>query len=350
MKSLYESLLADIDDTLDKGDTITTDVLANDENSLLREIFPIKSKITNPYDIIDLNGKKTLSLKVTNRSGYIVTPEHKVTSIIGKVDTIFIEGASFIDFKNSNLTFKDAFCERYIGDLIDIYNYDKQLSGVNLCAIPTSSKSISTIIQQNIKLGYDIQDISNCSFEINSTSKIIPSTLYLSSIPTFKNVSSKTIEKIFIGASQSLNHGYPQEMITKNITENPIWDKLFEFGYTTIINKKKGQASVKIKDMESIYKTLCACDFNYFTVDNLTEWPIRIKKNAKLKDILDISKFTNLSEVIIEDHKISILFTNQNNPPKKSGAMMNSTYYWSDFIEKLPVTTDGWKVFIYKKV
>lgn len=349
MISLYESLLADIDDTLDQGDTISAEILANDENSLLRKVFPVNSRVKNPYDIINLNGKTTLSLKVTNRSGYFVIPEHKVTSIIGKVDTIFIEGASFIDFKNSDLTFKNAFCERYIGDLIDIYNYDKQLSDVNLCAIPTNSKSHSSIIQQNIKLGYDIQDISNCSFEINSTSKIIPSTLYLSSIPTFKNVRSKTIEKIFIGASQSLNIGYPQEMITSNITENPIWEKLFEFGYTTIINKKKGQVPVKIKDMKSIYKTLCTCDFNYFTIDNLTEWPIRIKKNAKLKDILDISKFTNLSEVVIEDHKISILFTNKNNPPKKSGALLNSTYYWSDFIEKLPVTADGWKVFIYKK-
>ena len=73
---------------------------------------------------------------------------------------------------------------------------------------------------------------------------------------------------------------------------------------------------VKIKDMNSIYKAICSCDFNYFSVEGMTEWPIKLKKGAKLKNLLDISKFTNLSEVVIEDSKVCILFTNTNNPPK----------------------------------
>ena len=63
MISLYESLLADIDDTLDQGDTISAEILANDENSLLRKVFPVNSRVKNPYEILEHNGKKMLSLK-----------------------------------------------------------------------------------------------------------------------------------------------------------------------------------------------------------------------------------------------------------------------------------------------
>ena len=65
MISLYESLLADIDDTLDQGDTISADILANDENSLLRKVFPVNSRLKNPYEILEQNGKKMLSLKTS---------------------------------------------------------------------------------------------------------------------------------------------------------------------------------------------------------------------------------------------------------------------------------------------
>lgn len=206
------------------------------------------------------------------------------------------------------------------------------------------------MMSQSIKLGYEIKKVSNCVFEVESSSKTMPATLYMSSIPVFKNVKSQTIEKIFIGPSQSIGIGYNPGVITANIIENPIWNNLFEFGYTTIINKKKGPAKVNIKDMATLYKTICACDFNYFTVDGLDEWPIKIKKGAKLKDILDISKFTDLSEFVVEDQKICILFTSINNPPKKSGAMMQASYYWADYLKMLPVTADGWKLFIYKKL
>ena len=69
---------------------------------------------------------------------------------------------------------------------------------------------------------------SNCNFEIVSSSKILPITLYMSSIPTFKNVKSNTIEKIFIGGSQSINIGYTPDVITDNIINEPIWNNIFE--------------------------------------------------------------------------------------------------------------------------
>jgi hypothetical protein len=348
MISLYESLLADIDDTLDQGDTISAEMLANDENSLLRKVFPVNSRLKNPYEILEQNGKKMLSLKTTYRGNFKVYPYYKISSIIGNIDAIWIEGISFIYFdNNNNYSFKDVFGEKYISDQIEIFGLNKPLKDVNLCAMPARSKS--GMMLQNIKLGREINNVSNCNFEIVSSSKILPITLYMSSIPTFKNVKSNTIEKIFIGYSQSLNVGYTHEVITDNIINEPIWNNIFEFGYTTTINKKKGPATVNIKDMNSIYKAICSCDFNYFSVEGMTEWPIKLKKGAKLKNLLDISKFTNLSEVVIEDNKVCILFTNTKNPPKNGSAMMSANYYWGDYIKMLPVTDDGWKVFIYKK-
>lgn len=348
MISLYESLLADIDDTLDQGDTISADILANDENSLLRKVFPVNSRVKNPYEILEQNSKKMLSLKSVYRGNLQVYPDYKISSIIGNIDAVWVEGTSFIYFdKNNNYSFKDVFGEKYMSDQIEIFGLNKPLKDVNLCAIPTNSKS--GLMTQNIKLGREINNVSNCNFEINSSSNVTPATLYMSSIPTFKNVKSYTIEKIFIGSSQALNMSYTPEAITDNIINEPIWNNIFEFGYTTTINKKKGPATVSIKDMNSIYKAICSCDFNYFTVEGMIEWPIKLKKGAKLKNLLDISKFTNLSEVVIEDGKVCILFTNTNNPPKKGSAMLSTNYYWADYIKMLPVTDDGWKVFIYKK-
>lgn len=347
MISLYESLLADIDDTLDQGDAISADILANDENSLLRKVFPVNSRVKNPYEIVDHNGKKMLSLKTIYRNSYRIYPEYKISSIIGNINTVWVEGASFINFDNNNYSFKDVFGEKYISDAIEIFGLNKPLKDVSLCAMPTQSKS--GMMMQNIKLGREINNVSNCNFEIATFSKITPATLYMSSIPTFKNVKSNSIEKIFIGYSQSINIGYTPEVITDNIINEPIWNNIFEFGYTTTINKKKGPATVNIKDMNSIYKAICSCDFNYFTVEGMTEWPIKLKKGAKLKNLLDISKFTKLSEVVVEDSKVCILFTNTKNPPKKGSVMMSANYYWADYIKMLPVTDDGWKVFIYKK-
>lgn len=348
MISLYESLLADIDDTLEQGDTISADILANDENSLLRKVFPVNSRVKNPYEILDNNGKKMLNLKTLYRGNFRIYPNYKVSSIIGSIDTIWVEGVSYIYFdNNNNYSFKDIFGEKYMSDQIEIFGLNKPLKDVNLCAIPTNSKS--GLMTQNIKLGREINNVSNCNFEIASSSKIIPPTLYMSNIPTFKNVKSNSIEKIFIGSSQSINIGYTPEVITDNIINEPIWNNIFEFGYTTTINKKTGSATVSIKDMKAIYKAICSCDFNYFSVEGMTEWPIKLKKGAKLKNLLDISKFTKLSEVVIEDCKVCILFTNTNNPPKAGSAMMSANYYWADYIKMLPVTDDGWKVFIYKK-
>lgn len=58
MISLYESLLADIDDTLKNGDSISSEVLANEPNSLIRHIFPVKSNFLNHIQLRKIMVKK----------------------------------------------------------------------------------------------------------------------------------------------------------------------------------------------------------------------------------------------------------------------------------------------------
>jgi hypothetical protein len=182
------------------------------------------------------------------------------------------------------------------------------------------------------------------------------------SIPEFKNVVSDSIEEIHIRYSASNFVYNVKDFITDTLNNSKLTD-LFEYGYE--LNYKNGvgdNKKVKVNSLETLRKLTIAKDTSNRVY---SEWPVRLKSNAKLSDLIDVSGFKNLSTIIIADDKFYICFENiKHSKNQKFGNSWINTYgmlkdkpviisrsnekEMEKTINKIPVTKDGWRVILYK--
>jgi hypothetical protein len=338
MRSLYESILSDIDTNLDAGTREAALISLNQLDSDARKMFGIDADNETPFFVNDNVLFVTKSSRKSTFGVFANLVDYDIAPIIKdlNIDATIFRGGLLL-FGNGNLT-GNTLTPTIISSTISVNNF-KSVSDVNLICDPARA---GNDFIPTIKFDDAVKTISNCKLEIfyqNSSIKFCK-------IPTLKNVSSSTIETIRIT-------GEPQKVEWRDT----LFNRIFDFGYTVEFGNNKIN-TVKINNMTDIRKLIIAKDF-YSRIYN--EWPYKIKHGAKLSDLIDISGFEKLQKVTIYDKKMSIIFENT----KLSNCHKTSIGYFESMLkdshkepnnsdarisilEHIPMTADGWKVFIIR--
>lgn len=335
---IYESLLGKTSDKVQKASLESVAIAGNEPDSDLRRFF--RQPQTNMYEPFEVKGK-SLIVHPYNKI-YLTGDEGKLTDIIGnKFDRLIIEGGLYC---------MDAFdIGKCLYPVVDAesftLDYNCVVENVELTAVSYNNRSFPII-------HIDGNTVKNSTLEIDY-SKVGESFGYIRSIgvPTFINVKSDTIPAIRIEA----------DPYGDSIMEFDCWDKIFEFGYklgyrTSELDKFK---FTTIKSMDDIFKL---CRSKQFKVREYDQFPYKLKKGVKLSDIIDISKFKNLKQVVFTNH-VSKMFQITFEKVDMCSDKMSIVTKWPtsiliqqrkeyifgrpDLMHKdMPVTADGWRVLI----
>lgn len=341
MRSLYESILSDIDTNLDAGTQEAALVSLNQPNSDARKMFGIDADNETPFFVKDNVLFVTKSSHKSTIGVFANLVDYDIAPIIKdlNVDAMLFRGGLSL-FGNGNLT-GNTLTPTIISNTMSICNF-KSVSDVNLICDPARAGSN---FMPSIKFDDAVKSISNCKLEIFYQNPLIR----FNKIPTLKNVSSSTIKTICITDEQQ-----------KVEWRDTIFNKLFDFGYTVEFTHpgKDKINTVKINNMTDIRKLIVCKDF--YTRE-YNEWPYKVKFGAKLSDLIDISGFEKLQKVTLHDKKMSIIFENTKlsnchqtaigyfeSMLKDSHVDTNSLDVRISILEHIPITLDGWNVFIVR--
>lgn len=357
MRSLYEGILADIEDTLSTSDDNIALVSANMIDSPLRKMFCINNMSEQPFT---LNNKElTVSTESSGGTGQgsvqiAADEQNRLSDYIKNVESLKILVPCSIWCKDID---KDI-CKSIISPSICIRSTRAgEINNVRLCA-----KNIGkTRIIPKISIEVPNPKISNSVLDIDAAMSSNGRLLCLG-IPEFKNVSSSSIQVIDCSATKEIVFAgtKPLDMFTNNR-----WANLFEFGYTLkyCTGKDYNEATastVSIKSMKDIKKLVTSKEFYNRTYN---EWPYRLKPNVKLSDFIDISKFDKLERINIYDKRVTVVFEKLTgnwakfNPAHASAFtdilkitwdQMHPEYNKTNISKHIPVTADGWRVIIIR--
>ena len=341
MRSLYESILSDIDTNLDAGTQEAALISLNQPNSDARKMFGIDADNETPFFVKDSVLFVTKSSHKSTIGVFANLVDYDIAPIIKdlNVDAMLFRGGLSL-FGNGNLT-GSTLTPTIISNTMSICNF-KNVSDVNLICDPARAGSN---FMPSIKFDDEVKSITNCKLEIfyrNSSIKFYK-------IPTLKNVTSSTIETIRITDEQQ-----------KIEWRDTLFNKVFDFGYivefTHLGNDKIN--TVKINNMTDIRKLVVCKDF-YLREYN--EWPYKLKHGAKLSDLIDISGFEKLQKVVIYDKKMSVVFENTKlsnchqtvigyfeSLLKNKREKISGTDTRISILKQVPMTIDGWNVFIVR--
>lgn len=342
MRSLYESILSDIDTNLDAGTREAALISLNQPGSDARKMFGIDVHNKTPF-FVDDNVlfvtksmlKSTFFSIVGNLVDYNITPIIKDLNVDA---TLFRGGLTL--FGEGSLT-GNTLTPTIISSTISVDNF-KSVSDINLICDPARA---GNDFMPTLKFSDTVKSITNCKLEIFYQNSLIR----FCKIPTLKNVSSSTIKSIRITDDK------------QNIEwRDTLFNKIFDFGYTIELTQsgKDKVNTVKINNMTDIRKLIVAKDF-YSRIYN--EWPYKLKQGAKLSDLIDISGFEKLQKVLIYDKKMCVIFENTKlsnclktaigyfeSMLKDSHEKMPGTDTRTSILEHIPITLDGWNVFIVR--
>lgn len=346
MKGLYESILSDIEDQLDFGDEKVPELVANMENSELREFFHIAAGDTKPFEFSDKG--KTLTVNPLSYSRFLHVNDTRLNDIVSiPIETLICKSSFCYEcpdvsknicpcIKADSFVFND-FAARTFSDM-EIYagNYSGDRIFPNISF--RTGKASAEITNSKLEIDYSVTRAALLQFN--------------GDIPIFKNVKSDSIRKIEITDRREIKFSDPKLNVTANIFGNKRWGDLFEFGYDLEINTGASWNTMKIKSMKDFRKIVASR--NYWNT-KFNEFPYRLKNGVKLSDFIDISEFKNLQVIQIFDNKMNVLFINNAygnirefkefighiSASLKQNIVINEK-------EKLnfPVTSDGWTVII----
>ena len=354
MISLYESILSGMDDIIDTGDNIVDDVIINSENSILKQIFP-DNTTEKPFEIDGSKDYKILSVK--GRGQWAYCEAGNISEVITNVKELKKYGPLHIAAKDGldGNSIKDSLCETIIAPSISVSNA-VNINGVNFIAKKLIDWGIPYIQFSN-----KTKKLTNCSIEVEPRNKFTSKAMF-TSIPEFKNVTSDTVEELHIRYATS-NFAYSVKEFIAAILSNTKLTGLFEFGYELSFKNGLGDdKKIKVKDLETLRKMTLTKDSSMRVY---SEWPVRLKQNAKLSDLIDVSGFNNLRTITIADDKFGIMFENINHQKTQKYSATHTQIYCmlkekpaivsrknadvvNEVINKIPVTKDGWRVMLCK--
>lgn len=359
MRSLYEGILADIEDTLSSSDDNIALVSANMPDSPLRKMFCVdNSWIEQPFA---LNNKELTVSTENSRGGtainsvqIIADEQNRLSDYIKNVESLKILAPCSIFCKDID---KDI-CKSIISPSICIRS--TRAGEINNVRLRAESVGKLKIIPK-ISIEVPNPKISNSVLDIDSTVSSNGRLLCLG-IPEFKNVSSSSIQVIDCSSTKEIVFAGTKPL---DVFADKKWTNLFEFGYTLkyCTGRKYDEATastVSIKSMKDIKKLVTSKDF-YGRIYN--EWPYRLKPNVKLSEFIDVSKFDKLERINIYDKKVTVVFEKLTgnwakfNSAYKSafGDILKTTwdqmhpeYNQTNIGKHIPVTADGWRVIIIR--
>lgn len=355
MISLYESLLADIEDTLDIGDDATAGIMANEKDSALRKLFQAYGETA--FEIEGTRTEKILNVKAWGRAGKVISCDKtlgKVSDTIANISEIRVFGPADI-LAGDNIDIKEYLAKTIIAPSISIHNVPV-IKGMTFSVQKIADNGIPLI-----QFSKETQKLIDCTIEVEPRSSM-PSRAIFTRIPEFKNVDSETVEELNIRYSSS-KFNYEAKPFTESIMANSKLTGMFEYGYALEYTNAKGDLKkIKVKDLSTLKKMASASD-NSFRI--YSEWPVRLNANAKLSDLIDVSGFKNLRSVTISDDKFGICFENIKHIKNQKYGMAWQNMYsmlkernvvvsrsnenaMENMIAKIPVTKDGWRVMLCK--
>lgn len=353
MKSLYEGILADIEDTLEAGDDHVTNIMANNDDSPLRKMFHAYGE--NAFEIEGTKNEKILIVKARGRAGKVINCDKalgKVSDIVANISEIRIFGPANISV-GDDIDIKEYLAKTVIAPSISIHN-TPVIKGITLSVQKLAANGIPII-----QFGKETQKLIDCTIEVEPITNFASRAVF-TRIPEFKNVNSETVEEINIRYNSS-NFNYDAKSFTESIMANSKLTNMFEYGYELNYTNAKGDSKkIKVKDLSTLKRMVVASD-NSFRV--YSEWPVRLNDNVRLSDLIDVSGFKNLRAVTISDDKFGICFENiKHSKNQKYGMAWQNMYSilkerpvtisrantdaMENTINKIPVTKDGWRVMI----
>lgn len=271
MRTLYESLL-DIDDLENKSDTIIKHARIRD-----KEFIDMYGGVE--WEFID---EHSISPKKARYYKIIMDNKFKPLSyFFDDMDTIVFTGADVdINTYDGNILSPKTLCKNI--------TFDKRLFGPSIMTSKIRDMHINYFNRLQINT---CDEISNTI--LNSSGKMSQikfSQVGKSEIPTLNNVSSNT--EILLLYGYSIFEGKK----INNILDTPYTVKVHD--------SKKGQdVDIKIKDFKKINAII-----NNRKRYKILEPIIRIKPGIKMKDLIDISGFSDLQRITIESQNIMIEF------------------------------------------
>lgn len=359
MRSLYEGILADIEDTLSTSDDNIALVSANMLDSPLRKMFCINNSIVEqPFAL----NNKELTVSTESSGG---------TTVISSVQIVADDQNRLSDYIKNVESLKilvpcSIFCKDIDKDIC------KSIISPSICIRTTRAGEINNVrlsaetvgkIRCIPKISIEVPNpkISNSVLDINNAMSSNGRLLCLG-IPEFKNVSSSSIQVIDCSATKEIVFAGTKPL---DVFANKRWANLFEFGYTLkyCTGRKYDEAiasTVNIKSMKDIKKLVTSKDFYSRTYN---EWPYRLKPNVKLSDFIDISKFDKLERINIYDKRVTVVFEKLTGSWAKFNSAHQSAftdilkitwdqihpeYNKTNISKHIPVTVDGWRVIIIR--
>ena len=351
MRTLYESLLGDLDSNLGKGDDVAEDYIlekaALDSESPLRKFIDVgTNKIPDyrPYRI-EKTPEKTLIVDPSSRSTIYINPDnHSIEKIIPNIESIKFIRNTVINGGGTKLD-SSILSPKIISDYF-IFKGVKSVDGIDI-----HTRDFGNRVMQKIEFDASLISLSNCNINMFTSSPRI----WFHNVPKLTNVTSSNVKDISIV--------YIKDDFGVNVKpwSEKVYNELFDFGYTLdyTVGLDGETKSVDVKNMAGLKKLITAKDF-YSRI--YTEWPVKLKKNAKMSDFFDVSKFNSLDWVTIHDGRMGIVCENTKNVDRVHRVyftdMLKNCYYskatehiapnHSDLIHSLPVTADGWRIAVVR--
>ena len=266
----------------------------------------------------------------------INTPSVPLTDLIGdRFDCLRV--TSVINFYNTNIA------EKIHTDI-----EAPQIHFQDDCVI--DGVSIKLISSKSCKIVPSISIGKNCPVHNTTIESDISTTIHFNGIPNvFKNVKSSTITNIRV---ENREFGV-------NIFENEKLNNLFEFGYKLGYRPVLDAAKYRSMSIDSLTSLEKLCKSNKFHSREYDQVPYRLKKGARLSDVIDISKFKSLKKVVFcRMPAMEISFEHVDRCKSHDSAatryprcvltsnVSKSSTDPSMIFDEAPITEDGWRVII----
>lgn len=346
-------LLDDMDDVLNGMDAETA--YLNSEKSKIKDIIKIGAYSRwdddEKNDVIKaemIDGKKSL---VINAERYNIdifcNKDHKLYDELYGVEYLKTNSGVRIYMNDQNGDLTDSICKNiFVDKYIEVICNTGVLKNAHLTCGSVTKQPI--LIRNNSEKF----TISNSSFEFNNDTSFKNGinamsdglVIFNNRIPVFNNITSDNIKTIVLQE----NAFAPKPMIS---LDNAAFGKIFENRYELQYSINGVNKKCRIGNMSDIERL--AATRNRNTKNRIfSECPIKLKKGAKLSDLIDISGFKNLCKFQILSGRINIMFI-------KHGMSTNNAFYTKfkdyflkkddDVLLSIPVTADGYDVIICQR-
>ena len=332
MKTLYESILDDIDIQMDNGFADVSNSIFNADNSEMRKAFNISRIVKG--DVFDVSGKENDYILKVSADASVDFSNNNLQKLVPGLKTLIIDGLFNFNCLTTTKLTPNEVCNKITASTLGFYNVSS-IDGIDLIAQHMSGSRYFS----SLSFDQTLESISNCKLENHATNYIM-----FQRIPKFDNVTSSSIFTINI-----LIH----KLASSKFWDKKLFERLFEtkydIEYKLLTDNSINKVSIKsFKDIEKLVKSP-----DHYSREYLTD-AIRLKPGAKITDFIDISGFMNIEKIQISGDRWGMAFIRDNMVDTTKNLTLHHTNLsigrkYSDcgnIKTSFPKTDDGWYVVV----